>query len=155
MKITLIYDNTVHKEGLSADWGFACLIEMEGCPKILFDTGANGKILLSNMKALDIDPSSIEEVMISHNHWDHTGGLSDILKANNTIKLYVPASFPDVSGAKEVVRVDNSLEIHDGVFSTGELSNIEQSLIIKTKKGLAVIAGCSHSGVTNILDAAS
>ncbi|MEA3223238.1 MAG: MBL fold metallo-hydrolase, partial [Thermodesulfobacteriota bacterium] len=56
---------------------------------------------------------------------------------------------------KEVVRVDNSLEIHDGVFSTGELSNIEQSLIIKTKKGLAVIAGCSHSGVTNILDAAS
>lgn len=155
MKITLIYDNTVHKKGLRADWGFACLIEIERCPKVLFDTGANRKILLSNMKGLDIDPSSIEEVMISHNHWDHTGGLSDILKANNNIKLYVPASFPDVSGAKEVVSVDNPLGIHDDVFSTGELSNIEQSLIVKTQKGLTVIAGCSHSGVTNILKVAS
>ncbi|MBW1613717.1 MAG: MBL fold metallo-hydrolase, partial [Deltaproteobacteria bacterium] len=48
MKITLIYDNDVYKEGLQADWGFSCLVEIENTPTILFDTGTNGSILLSN-----------------------------------------------------------------------------------------------------------
>ena len=50
MKITIIYDNDVWKEGLKADWGFSCLVEIKNTPKILFDTRANGSILLSNMK---------------------------------------------------------------------------------------------------------
>jgi len=55
MKITIIYDNEVSEEGLEADWGFSCLVEVYG-KKILFDTGADGSILLGNMEKLDIDP---------------------------------------------------------------------------------------------------
>jgi len=45
MKITIIYDNTAFEEDLQADLGFSCLIETKNTPKILFDTGANGKNL--------------------------------------------------------------------------------------------------------------
>ncbi len=155
MKITLIYDNEVHKEDLTPDWGFSCLVEVENAPKILFDTGAKGPILLQNMEKLNINPDLIDEVFISHSHWDHTGGLPDFLKRNGNVKVYAPASFSVPSGAKEVVSVKNSTKIHENIFSTGELGGIEQSLVIKTGKGLVVIAGCSHPGVGSILKAAS
>ncbi|MCD6386661.1 MBL fold metallo-hydrolase [Candidatus Sumerlaeota bacterium] len=155
MKITLIYDNEVYQKGLKSDWGFACLVEVENTPRILFDTGANGKILLSNMKKLNIDPSTIEEVFISHAHWDHTGGLSDFLKQNNRVKVYIPASCPEPHGAQEVVKVEKAIQIHENVFSTGELAGVEQSLVVKTEKGLVVVVGCSHPGVGTILNSAS
>ena len=73
MKITIIYDNETSRRDLTPDWGFACLVEAHG-KNILFDAGANGAILLDNMKNLNIDPESIEIIVISHAHWDHTGG---------------------------------------------------------------------------------
>jgi 7,8-dihydropterin-6-yl-methyl-4-(beta-D-ribofuranosyl)aminobenzene 5'-phosphate synthase len=155
MKITIIYDNEVYKKGLKADWGFSCLIDMEGTTKILFDTGANGSILLSNMEALGIQPRTIDEIFISHPHWDHTGGLHDFLKKNDVAKIYVPASLPKPRGAREAVSVDGSLQIHENVFSTGELQGIEQSLVVRTVRGLVVVVGCSHPGVRSILNAAS
>jgi len=154
MKITIIYDNEAWKEGLKADWGFSCLVETQG-KKILFDTGANGSILLDNMEKLNIDPTTIEEIFISHAHWDHTGGISDILRVN-PVKVYIPASCPEPRGAREVIRVAKEpLEIQENMFSTGELKGIEQSLVVKIEKGLVVIVGCSHPGVRDILNAAS
>jgi 7,8-dihydropterin-6-yl-methyl-4-(beta-D-ribofuranosyl)aminobenzene 5'-phosphate synthase len=155
MKITLVYDNDVYTKGLKADWGFSCLVEVEDIPKILFDTGGSGAILLHNMEKLNIDPASISEVAISHSHWDHAGGLSDFLKKNKEVKLYLPNSFCRHFEAKEVICVKEALQIHENVFTTGELLGIEQSLVVKTDKGLVVIAGCSHPGVGNILEAAS
>ena len=105
MKITIIYDNEVFKEDLKADWGFSCLVEAENTPRILFDAGTNGSILLSNMKKLDIAPESIDEVFISHNHFDHTGGLSAFLNVNNNVKVYVPSSLKGVRGVKEVISI--------------------------------------------------
>ena len=67
MKITIVYDNVVSRPDLAADWGFACLVETEG-HTLLFDTGAKGTILLGNMEKLNIDPSIIDAVFISHNH---------------------------------------------------------------------------------------
>jgi 7,8-dihydropterin-6-yl-methyl-4-(beta-D-ribofuranosyl)aminobenzene 5'-phosphate synthase len=154
MKITIIYDNESCREDLKSDWGFSCLAEMEDIPGILFDTGASGSILLSNMQNLDIEPKSIPKVFISHNHWDHVGGLSDFLKVNKSAKIYVPGSYK-YSGINEVIGIKKPLEIQANVFSTGELKEIEQSMAIKTEKGMAVIAGCSHPGVGNILKAAS
>jgi len=155
MKITLVYDNTVHKEGLVADWGFSCLAEMENTPKILFDTGTNGSILLSNMEKLNIDPASIDEVFISHAHFDHTGGLSAFLNVNSDVEVYVPVSFRGVRGAKDVISVSEPLKIHENIFSTGEIDHIEQSLAVKTDKGIVLIVGCSHPKMAHILEAAS
>jgi len=155
MKITIIYDNEVFKKGLRADWGFSCLVEAENAPRILFDAGTNGSMLLSNMEKLNIVPGSIDEVFISHNHFDHIGGLSAFINVNNDVKVYVPSSLRGVRGVKEVISVSEHLKMHKNIFSTGELNGVEQSLAIKTQKGIAVIAGCSHPGVGCILESAS
>jgi len=151
VKITIIYDNTAFKKDLRANWGFSCLVEVKNTPKILFDTGTNGKILLSNMEKLKIDPLSIEEVFISHLHFDHIGGLDELLKTNpNVKKIYLPSS---MSLEKEVV-LKTSTKIHENIFSTGELEGIEQSMGVITKKGIVLIVGCSHPYMGNILETA-
>jgi len=157
MKITIIYDNTAYAEGLRADWGFSCLVELprQGAPTILFDTGTNGSLLMSNMEKLNIDPASIDEVFISHAHFDHTGGLSTFLGANSHVTLYVPRSMGNPGGVENVVVVGESMTIHEEVFSTGELDHIEQSMAVTTDKGIVIIAGCSHPRMKHILDAAS
>ena len=154
MKITILYDNTVFLSGLKSDWGFSCLVETHNS-NILFDTGSNGSILLENMKKLDIDPLSIDEVFISHPHFDHVGGLSAFLNENNNVKIYVPISLKGIRNAKEIIYVDEPIELHENTFSTGELEHIEQSMAVKTDKGLVLIVGCSHPKMENILKAAS
>ncbi len=153
MKVTIIYDNTAFREDLQPDWGFSALIEVENIPKILFDTGTDGRILLSNMEKLEIDPAPIEEVFISHSHFDHTGGLSEFLKVNQKAKFYVPPSFSG-PGNREIISLAKANKIHENVFSTGELDGIEQSMGIITDKGIVLIVGCSHPYMGHILDAA-
>ncbi len=157
MKITILYDNTVHKEGLRSDWGFSCLVELtgKGAPTILFDTGTNGSILLFNMERLDINPASVDAVFISHGHFDHTGGLSAFLRVKPHVTIYVPHSIRIAGGAENVVFVGEPMEIHRDVFSTGEVDHIEQSMAIRTDKGIMLITGCSHPRMKHILDAAS
>lgn len=155
MKVTIIYDNTAYRRDLKADWGFSCLLEIENTPRILFDTGTSGSILLSNMEKLNIDPVLIDEVFISHAHFDHVGGLSDFLEVNKEVKVYVPISCPQLSKAKEAISIKQALQIHENVFSTGELDGIEQSMVVKTEKGIVLIVGCSHPKMSHILDAAS
>lgn len=155
MKTTLVYDNTLYRKDLQPDWGFACYVETEENPTVLFDTGANGAILLRNMEKLGIDPSTPDIVVISHAHWDHTGGLAELMKVNDTATLYVPASFCPSFPGREVIVVRQALQISENIFLTGELMGMEQSLVVKTEKGLVVIAGCSHPGVGPILQAAS
>ena len=77
--VTIVYDNYPGPQGLTADWGFACVIQ--GLEKtILFDTGANDKIFLDNFRRLNFDPQQIDLVVISHPHSDHTNGLESFLK---------------------------------------------------------------------------
>ncbi|MCK4688949.1 MAG: MBL fold metallo-hydrolase, partial [Candidatus Marinimicrobia bacterium] len=57
--------------------------------------------------------------------------------------------------AQDVIIVKKSITIGENIFSTGELNGVEQSLIVKTEKGVVIIVGCSHSGVGNILETAS
>jgi 7,8-dihydropterin-6-yl-methyl-4-(beta-D-ribofuranosyl)aminobenzene 5'-phosphate synthase len=56
------------------EWGFAALVEADG-RRILFDTGANDDTVQRNLKALGLDLSDVELVVLSHNHADHTTGL--------------------------------------------------------------------------------
>jgi 7,8-dihydropterin-6-yl-methyl-4-(beta-D-ribofuranosyl)aminobenzene 5'-phosphate synthase len=153
MKITIIYDNRAFNKILDPDWGFSCLIETPA-KNILFDTGAKGDILLSNMRILQIDPSTVDLVFISHKHWDHIGGLSDFLKLN-PVKVYIPASCPKPTYAKEVITITKPFDICENIYSTGELDNFEQSLVIKQDQNIVVVTGCSHPGVGKILEAAS
>ena len=155
--ITVLYDNNPFRRGLGSSWGFSCLVQ--GLDKtILFDTGGNDPLLLGNMKKLGIDPGVVHCVVLSHFHMDHVGGLGRFLAVNPDVTVYMLSSFPDQfksnvrrSGAG-VKEVDKPVNICRGVFSTGTLGAWikEQSLVIKTNKGIVVITGCAHPGVVKI-----
>ncbi len=154
MKITIIYDNTQHQEELQPDWGFSALVELDNNSKILFDAGADGLILLSNMEKLGIDPKSISTVFISHAHYDHIGGLSTFLNTNNDVRVFVPVSLKGIHRAREVISIVGPMEIGENLFSTGELDRIEQSLVVRIEKGVLLIVGCSHPKMEHIFSAA-
>jgi len=157
--LTIVYDNNSYDRRLETDWGFSCLLEYKN-NNILFDTGGNDKILLYNMDQLGIDIDKIGIIFLSHNHYDHTGGLIGFLKKNNNVKVYYPSSFPKSfskvvrdTGA-EVFTIDAFREILPGIYTTGELGTTikEQSLIANTSKGLVLITGCSHPGIDTIVN---
>ncbi|MCK5768326.1 MAG: MBL fold metallo-hydrolase [Candidatus Atribacteria bacterium] len=159
LNITVCYDNNPYKEKLITAWGFSCVIR--GTEKtILFDTGGDGSILLTNLEELGINPKEIDLVVLSHIHGDHVGGLPSFLEKNSEVVVYLPKSFPKdfkdkvkEYGAK-IVEVQESLKICQEVYSTGEMGTWikEQSLIIQTKKRLIVITGCAHPGIVKIVN---
>jgi 7,8-dihydropterin-6-yl-methyl-4-(beta-D-ribofuranosyl)aminobenzene 5'-phosphate synthase len=67
------------------EWGFAALVEADG-RRLLFDTGARPETVLQNARELGVDLSGVTEVVLSHHHGDHTGGLvtlrRELSKAN-------------------------------------------------------------------------
>jgi len=154
-KLTVIYDNEVRKLGLKSGWGFSAVIETEHESPILFDTGGDGSVLLYNMQELVIDPRQIGTIVISHGHGDHTGGLQSILEVNGDAEIYVPSSLWGRLPGRKVTAVTGPMQICAGVFSTGELNAVEQSLVLKTDKGIIVLTGCSHPGVNEIVWTAS
>ncbi|HDM09562.1 MAG: MBL fold metallo-hydrolase [Deltaproteobacteria bacterium] len=153
MRLTILYDNEVWAKGLVSSWGFSCLVETREV-NILFDTGGDGLLLLRNMEKLCIDPGIVHIVFISHGHWDHMGGLGQLLAVRN-VPVIVPASAATGKAVPGVRVTTNSAELYPGIYTTGELGGIEQSLVLRAGKGLLVVVGCSHPGVGNILKKAS
>ena len=204
--VTVLDDYAGYETSFLAQHGIAILIEAcsDGvCKRILMDTGQSALPILHNMKLLDIDPASIDAVVISHCHYDHTEGLVDTLKAIGRKNIPVIAhsgmfrpnyifkpfirnigvmkengreAIEDAGGL--LVLVDEPFEIMPGVIVTGEVPrkrdfekqgigtwNLDDgkftpdeilddlSLAVKVKgKGLAIISGCSHAGIVNIID---
>ncbi len=158
LELTIIYDNNPYNRELETRWGFSCLVE--GLDKtILFDVGGDGSVLLENLEKLKIDPKVVDIIVLSHVHYDHIGGLGDFLEKNSDVTVYMPKSLPqsikdkvNKVGAK-LVEVHKPVKICENAYSTGELGTFikEESLIIKTSKGLVIITGCAHPGVINIV----
>lgn len=78
LKITVL--STMLADAGFGEWGYAALVEADG-HRILFDTGAHPDVVLKNAKELGIDLSTVEEVVVSHDHDDHTGGLLALRQA--------------------------------------------------------------------------
>lgn len=159
-RLTVIYDNRAGK-GFKGSWGFAALIETSH-ETLLFDTGWDGTLLMRHMNKLGIDPAGIGKLILSHQHWDHIGGLPEILQANSGLEVYVPASFSEnlkkeIEKRSNLIEIKESVEISPGIRSTGELGDKvkEQALILHTGKGSYVLTGCAHPGLATILDTAS
>lgn len=152
-----VYDNYQVNPNLTTSWGFGCVIRTP-TKDILFDTGGNSSILLSNMEKMKIYPQEIDIVVISHIHGDHVGGLDGFLERNGNVKVYIPASFPNSwrekikSHGAEYQDVKGSVQISSNIWTTGEMGTWikEQSLVLNTEEGLVVITGCAHPGIVNI-----
>jgi 7,8-dihydropterin-6-yl-methyl-4-(beta-D-ribofuranosyl)aminobenzene 5'-phosphate synthase len=172
-KITSVYDegSLVGTQLIGAE-GFAVLIEAGG-KKILFDTGRRGRYLLHNLMFLDVKPEDIDKVVISHAHANHTGGIDDILRGREShLNIYAPRSAvgikkmfgpkgvrvpEELSEKAAIIEVNDWMEASDKVFISCPMDAgkgmTECFMVIRARKGPAVISACSHPGVDNVMEA--
>lgn len=160
MQLKIIYDNFTPSPDFQAGWGFSCLVD----DRILFDTGEEPEAIFHNLSRLAVDFHKIEAVVISHDHWDHTGGLWALLEKRPGLPVYACPGFSDEF--KEKVReLGGQLIVNPAfapleasIFVTGEILGDykgaplpEQALVIQMPDGLVVITGCSHPGIVSML----
>lgn len=129
------------------EWGYSALVEVDG-RKILFDTGNRPETVLQNSKDLGIDLSDVEDVFLSHNHGDHTGGLLTLRKELKKInpkainRIHVGAgifsrrsnSENSILDMKEALEADgvtfiiykDQKELFPGVWITGPIDRIHE-----------------------------
>jgi 7,8-dihydropterin-6-yl-methyl-4-(beta-D-ribofuranosyl)aminobenzene 5'-phosphate synthase len=113
-RVTVLYDAFGQVSGLRKDWGYSALVEAAG-KRILFDTGDNPGILAANAKALGVDLSRLDFVVISHRHGDHMGGMEYLLKVNPKVRIYAPKENFGVFGSSlpsKFYRKDEELPSH-------------------------------------------
>lgn len=146
LKVTIL-STMLADEGIG-EWGFAALVEVDG-HKILFDTGAHPNTVLNNARDLKIDLSDVQDVVLSHFHPDHTGGLmtlrQELAKINPAAMsrvhvgagIFLPRRTPshgsnkmigvkeafEATGAKFIVH-DKPEEILPGVWLTGPVPRV-------------------------------
>jgi 7,8-dihydropterin-6-yl-methyl-4-(beta-D-ribofuranosyl)aminobenzene 5'-phosphate synthase len=157
VKIITVLDNYVVGPGLNARWGLAVAV-VSPTGTTLFDSGPSGEALLANMKQLGLEPSQFRNVVISHDHGDHTRGLRVFLRVNPDAMVFLPGRaaaatrYVKAAGAK-YRNVHGPIEVATGIRSTGPMdkSSHEQALIIDTEDGLVVITGCAHPGIVTVL----
>lgn len=90
--VTLMEDRLPVGSELVCEHGLSLYIEMNGI-KILFDTGLSGNFI-KNAEKLDIDLSDLQYVIMSHGHYDHTGGFKELVEAiGNPFQLIVGEDF--------------------------------------------------------------
>ncbi len=163
MEALMIYDNYTSNEKIIHGWGFSCLLDGH----ILFDAGEDGVKLVENLNSLNINMNDISDIVISHDHWDHQGGLWALLEKRSGINVYSCPGFTQEFKDKvkefdgNLIELDGLTEISEGVYSTGEMIGSykdepisEQVLICRTKEGMSVITGCAHPGIINVVDKA-
>jgi 7,8-dihydropterin-6-yl-methyl-4-(beta-D-ribofuranosyl)aminobenzene 5'-phosphate synthase len=86
--LTVLVDNTSPSADLLAEHGLALLLETDG-GAVLFDTGASTHALTANAARLGVSLSGVTSVVLSHGHYDHSGGLPAALKAAPEACVYV------------------------------------------------------------------
>ncbi len=156
--VRVIYDNYAWVDSLKAGWGYSVVIE--GLEKtILFDTGTKPDIFASNFRKMGLDASAIDFLVLSHEHSDHTGGISSFVKMKTDIPVIIPHSFTmafkkkmDSQGLKPLL-VKEPAMICEDLYTSGEFDFhlAEQALVLDTKQGLVVMTGCSHPGIVEML----
>jgi 7,8-dihydropterin-6-yl-methyl-4-(beta-D-ribofuranosyl)aminobenzene 5'-phosphate synthase len=110
-QITVLYDAFGKDAAMTKDWGFSALVEVAG-KRILFDTGNDRDIFAANVKAKGVDLTTLDFVVLSHRHSDHTAGLSHVLSVNPKVKIYAPQEGFGIYGSSlpsSFYRKDSSL----------------------------------------------
>jgi 7,8-dihydropterin-6-yl-methyl-4-(beta-D-ribofuranosyl)aminobenzene 5'-phosphate synthase len=161
MRLKILFTDTARDRRCTCGWGLAVLINKT----VLFDTGADPAALRQNMRALGVDPRAIRSVIISHDHWDHTGGLKYILSQNTSgvrvwgLQQFSPEFHALLAGTKAEFRdCAAPAQITKTIYSTGALSGPykeslihEHALILHTARGMSILTGCAHPGLVRII----
>ena len=137
-KITIICENRAGAEiGVLGEHGFSALIETNN-KKILMDTG-QGLTLKANAQALNINLSDIRKIILSHGHFDHTGGLADLMPQKERIDIY---AHPDIFAPKYVSRInkDKKKEVFIGTRFSREYLESNMNARFHFKKEFSKIS---------------
>lgn len=200
MKVHILMNNYVRSSKLLAQHGLSFFIEAHN-KKIIFDAGQTDAFI-DNAKILGLNLSEIEAVVLSHGHYDHTGGLHGLVKLNKTAEIYmhpyalkekfslkngmlrhagIPFELESIGLDQERIKFNTKAKyIFDDILISGEIQRSndfetrsnslmmkeddnlkhddmidEQMLIIREKRGIVIILGCSHPGIANCIEYAS
>ena len=129
-KITIL--STMLSDFHTGEWGFSAMIEVDG-ERILFDAGSRENTVVQNAKELNINLDNIDNIYLSHNHKDHTGGLI-------TLKKEYPNSFKNA-------------HVGEGIFYSRPNSEGDDNYILSNKNTLENlgIKFISHKNPTQLI----
>lgn len=179
-ELKILADNHQTNKNMEICWGFSCLISPVRNNKnsisedeisngvgesVLFDTGESNEVLDFNINKMGVQAEKIKKLVISHDHFDHTGGLEAVLKKNPSIEVYLLSDFGSelkkriLSLGAKVIENDKFMEISEGIYTTGKIegeyggeSISEQAIVVRGKSGLVIITGCAHPLITDIVE---
>ena len=162
MEIRILFDNRKEDIQYLVGWGVSYLIDNH----LLFDAGENADMLFHNMRSMGVRPDLISKVIISHEHWDHVGGLWHLITSRPGLPVYVCPGFSQefkdkvTSFGANMIEVEPYMEIDKNIFTSGEIAGTcrygkipEQAIILRSEKGVTIITGCAHNGITDIIKA--
>ena len=119
MKLVTLMENTSCRESLSCEHGLSLYIETEN-HKILFDAGQSSAFA-DNAEKLGVDLSEVEFAVLSHGHYDHSGGLGRFLEINQSAPVYVSRNaFEPHYSANGYIGMDQGLKASSQIRYVGE-----------------------------------
>ncbi len=130
MKIYSLIENTTTHQCMHTEHGLSLYIETEK-HNILFDSGQTG-IFTENAEKLDVDLKKVDIVILSHGHYDHSGGLLRFLECNQTAPVYLSRhAFADVYNAEETfIGIDPKLMESDRLIFVDDLLQIDAGITL-------------------------
>lgn len=132
MKITALTENTSAHSRFGCEHGLSLYIETAK-HKILFDMGQSD-LFSENAALLGIDLRKVDIAVVSHGHYDHTGGLKKFLEINDTAPVYISrhAFGSHFNGTEKYIGMDPSLQGHPRLRETGNVYCIDDELCLYT-----------------------
>jgi 7,8-dihydropterin-6-yl-methyl-4-(beta-D-ribofuranosyl)aminobenzene 5'-phosphate synthase len=176
MKVSVLAENSAgrsHARDCLAEWGLSLYLEV-GDVKILFDSGHKGTFS-QNADKLGVDLDKVDFVVLSHHHWDHTGGLrfhkfetkKKLVTHPRVQETVLAEQSLDLATNFELITSTKPLEFSPGIYYLGEIPRQtdyekgmyendpmpdDTAITIQTNKGIIIVTGCSHAGVCNIAE---
>lgn len=139
--ITILVQNSVHVAGLKAEHGFSLLIRSGG-RKLLFDTGQSD-LLLHNAQKMGLTLDDVDVVVLSHGHYDHTGGLETIYQAAPQATLFL---HPSAVAPKFTANSDGTSRFIGLAPNSVELLRRPERKVVWTTKSTEVLPGFFVTG---------
>lgn len=126
MKFQFLMENKTEREGCTAEHGLSIYIEAQG-KKLVFDAGASS-LFTRNAEHLNVDLSRADALIISHGHYDHTGGVPEFCRINSKAPVYIhKEAFYESYGMKDERIKDKNSGIR---WSREEKAAIEPRMVL-------------------------